>query len=193
MKYLKLFTDNAESLKMLDDDDFKSFVLALFAYAATDTPPEITGNGRFLWPFFQQQIDRERDAYNTKVSNAKRALDARSKGDRSDAEEDGMSTEKTVRLTERNDSVTKSSEDKEKEKDKNKEKEKDNKTDRGALAQRYRLEPDRWPAPETMTQKAPAPEAAPRKELTLEERQAIAEQCFAFARKGAARHDMNRL
>ena len=107
-------------------------------------------------------------------------MDARSKGDCSDAEGDSVSTEKTVRLTERNNSVTESSEDKEK--DKKKEKEKDNKTDRGAPAQRYRLEDDRWPAPETTT----------RKELSLEERHALAEQCFAFVRQHSARHDMNR-
>ena len=78
MKYLKLFIDNVDTLAKLSPKEFKTFILALFAYADDGSLPGKFGlRSDMIWPLFRRQIDLERDTYDRKVCSVKSAREER--------------------------------------------------------------------------------------------------------------------
>lgn len=59
MDYLKIFTDFAEVIEPLSDEERGRLFSAMLSYARDGEAPELTGNERFIWPVARQGIDRE--------------------------------------------------------------------------------------------------------------------------------------
>ena len=58
MKYLKVWTDFADVLETLAEDEVGRLFLAMLRYAATgEEPPGFSGNERFIWPVAKRDID----------------------------------------------------------------------------------------------------------------------------------------
>lgn len=65
MTYIKLFLNLLGALEPFDDAECGRLLRAMLEYATTGEAPELTGNERFLFPMLRQQIDRDREAYDS--------------------------------------------------------------------------------------------------------------------------------
>lgn len=70
MAYVKMFLDWADIISPLDDAERGRLLTAILGYARTGTPPELSGNERFLFPTFKAQMDRDSASYE-EVSRAR--------------------------------------------------------------------------------------------------------------------------
>ena len=73
MKYLKVFTDFAQSIEPLSDAEKGRLFTAMLEYAETGTEPRFSGNERFLWPTAKSHIDREAAFCEKQRTNAMKA------------------------------------------------------------------------------------------------------------------------
>lgn len=73
MKYLKVFTDFAQSIEPLSDAEKGRLFTAMLEYAETGTEPRFSGNERFLWPTAKTHIDREAAFCEKQRTNAMKA------------------------------------------------------------------------------------------------------------------------
>lgn len=71
MSYLKVYLDFDEKTDELSDAERARLLLAMFYYAKTGERKQLTGNERFMYKTFIDQIDRDKAAYVAKVSNGK--------------------------------------------------------------------------------------------------------------------------
>ena len=67
--HLKVYFSFEEDAQALNDSEKARLLLAMLRYAVDGSESNLTGNERFLFPVFKAQIDRDIEAYNTKVSN----------------------------------------------------------------------------------------------------------------------------
>ena len=104
MKYLKIFTDFLEVTASLGDGALGRLFRAMLRYALDGTELPLKGKEGVLWTVARHQIDREKEAYESKVKHLKRGNGPVSK------------------IT---DPVSNQDKDKEKEKEKDKDKEED--------------------------------------------------------------------
>ena len=111
MKYLKIFTDFLEITASLGDGALGRLFRAMLRYALDGTELPLKGKEGVLWTVARHQIDREKEAYESKVKHLKRGNGPVSK------------------IT---DPV--SNQDKDKDKEKEKEKDKDKEEDKDSLS-----------------------------------------------------------
>ena len=79
MKYLKVFTDFAQSIEPLSDAEKGRLFTAMLEYAETGTEPRFSGNERFLWPTAKSHIDREAAFCEKQRMNAMKAKPSQAK------------------------------------------------------------------------------------------------------------------
>ena len=79
MKYLKVFTDFAQSIEPLSDAEKGRLFTAMLEYAETGTEPRFSGNERFLWPTAKTHIDREAAFCEKQRTNAMKAKPSQTK------------------------------------------------------------------------------------------------------------------
>lgn len=79
MKYLKVFTDFAQSIEPLSDAEKGRLFTAMLEYAETGTEPRFSGNERFLWPTAKSHIDREAAFCEKQRTNATKAKPSQTK------------------------------------------------------------------------------------------------------------------
>ena len=72
MKYLKVFTDFAQSMEALGDAERGRLFTAMLEYAESGKLPDLRGNERFLWGTAKAQIDRAQERYDKDVANGKK-------------------------------------------------------------------------------------------------------------------------
>ena len=72
MKYLKVFTDFAQSMEALGDAERGRLFTAMLEYAESGKLPDLRGNERFLWGTAKAQIDRAQERYDKDVENGKK-------------------------------------------------------------------------------------------------------------------------
>ena len=72
MKYLKVFTDFAQSMEALGDAERGRLFTAMLEYAESGKLPDLRGNERFLWSTAKAQIDRAQERYDKDVANGKK-------------------------------------------------------------------------------------------------------------------------
>ena len=73
MTYLKVFTDFRELMEPLGHAEKGRLFEAMLSYALDGTEPVLEGNERFIWPVARREIDREAEAYESKVAAARTA------------------------------------------------------------------------------------------------------------------------
>ena len=110
MKYLKVYSDFLDVTESLNNASMGRMFRAMLAYARDSTVPDLQGKEGVLWAVAQQMIDREREAYEDKVSSMERCREARK-------QKEAMQKSMQKPMI--------SKEDKDKEKDKDKDKDKD--------------------------------------------------------------------
>ena len=88
MKYLKVFTDFLEVAEGLSDGALARLFRAMLRYALDGTEPQMKSSERALWTVARQNIDRETEAYESKVKHLQRGRSSVSKTTRSVSEED---------------------------------------------------------------------------------------------------------
>lgn len=66
MKYLKVFTDFAGSLELLNDAEVGRLFRAMLKYAEDGTEDDLKGNERFVWCTAKGHIDIQREQYKKK-------------------------------------------------------------------------------------------------------------------------------
>ena len=71
MKYLKVFTDFANTMELLGDAERGRLFTAMLKYAESGTEPELKGNERFLWMAAKADIDRQRENYDKRCETNK--------------------------------------------------------------------------------------------------------------------------
>ena len=67
--HLKVYFSFEDDTQALTDAEKGNLLLAMLRYAKDGKEPELTGNERFLFPVLRGQIDRDIDAYDTRVTN----------------------------------------------------------------------------------------------------------------------------
>lgn len=72
MKYLKVFTDFVEKIEELGDAERGRLFTAMLQYASTGAGPELRGNEKILWATARQDIDRQRNSYDSRCETNKR-------------------------------------------------------------------------------------------------------------------------
>ncbi len=72
MKYLKIFTDFLDVVEPLSDSASGRLFKAMLRYALNGTVPALRGKEGVAWTVARQHMDREAEAYETKVKNLKR-------------------------------------------------------------------------------------------------------------------------
>ena len=72
MKYLKIFTDFLEVVEPLSDSAAGRLFKAMLRYALHGTVPTLRGKEGVAWTVARQHMDREAEAYESKVKNLKR-------------------------------------------------------------------------------------------------------------------------
>lgn len=107
MKYLKVFVDFADRIKILGDAECGRLFRAMMKYASSGAEPKLSGNEKFLWGMVKSEIDRQAESYENICSTNKRIATERYEALRS--------------VTVRNEAY----QDKDKEQDKDKDKEKE--------------------------------------------------------------------
>ena len=108
MKYLKIFTNFLDVTAALSDGAMGRLFRAMLLYAENGTETAFRGKEAVAWAVAKQQIDRERETYESKVNSVEKARNYRTK-QRSD----------------RNEMEPREEKEKEKENEKEKEKEKE--------------------------------------------------------------------
>lgn len=72
MKYLKVYTDFAEDIRELTDNEVGRLFRAMLLYAETETVSGLKGNERYLWWAAKKNIDAQRNSYEERCSTNKR-------------------------------------------------------------------------------------------------------------------------
>ena len=72
MKYLKVYTDFAEDIRELTDNEVGRLFRAMLLYAETETVSDLKGNERYLWWAAKKNIDAQRNSYEERCSTNKR-------------------------------------------------------------------------------------------------------------------------
>jgi len=102
LKYVKVFSDFAEDIEALSDEEAGRLFRAMLAYAEDGTEPSLTGAERILWPSVRKTIDRQGDAYQKKcvsAQNARASLSDISR-DESDIREKNLISENETLISE---------------------------------------------------------------------------------------------
>ena len=102
MTYLKVYTDFGEIMEPLKNEERGRLFMAMLAYAADGVAPALEGNERFVWPMARRIIDREAEAYESKVA-ASRENGRKGAKMRWDKREDGADGERHTEDSERHD------------------------------------------------------------------------------------------
>lgn len=136
MTYLKVYTDFRELMEPLSDEERGRLFMAMLAYAADGATPALESNERFVWPMARRIIDREAEAYESKVAasrengrkGAKMRWDKRADGadgerHGEDSEPHGEDSEPHAEDGERHEADGDNGQEKEKEQDKEQEQE----------------------------------------------------------------------
>lgn len=110
MKYLKVYTDFAETMEALSDAERGRLFMSMLQYASTGEAGTLSGAERFVWPIAKQNIDR------AQAELEKRAENGRKGGRPKKANESG---EKQPKATESKKKQTKDNKDKDKDKENN--------------------------------------------------------------------------
>ena len=76
MKYLKVFTDFREFMEPLTDEEKGRLFAAMLIYAEDGSQSPLEGNERFVWAMAKRIIDREAEAYESKVKHLRRGAAA---------------------------------------------------------------------------------------------------------------------
>ena len=63
MKYLKVFVDFEDKIKLLGDAERGRLFTAMLEYAKTGTEPDLRGNEKFVWGTAKSEIDRQVESY----------------------------------------------------------------------------------------------------------------------------------
>lgn len=71
------FAEVRPLLALMTDEERGQILAAVFDYAEYDVAPELSARLSPVWPFFQQMIDRDAEAYQKKVEKATKAANAR--------------------------------------------------------------------------------------------------------------------
>ena len=66
MKYLKIFTDFADDIEPLSDEERGRLFTAMLRYADSAEVIELPGNERYLWPLAKRYIDTQAESYRKK-------------------------------------------------------------------------------------------------------------------------------
>jgi hypothetical protein len=69
MSFVKVYFDFEERTEMLNEVEQGRLLLAMLRYAQGKEPPELKGGERFLFPVFKMDIDRDANAYASKIEN----------------------------------------------------------------------------------------------------------------------------
>lgn len=72
MKYLKVYTDFAEDIRELTDNEVGRLFRAMLLYAETETVSDLKGNERYLWWAAKKNIDAQRNSYEERCNTNKR-------------------------------------------------------------------------------------------------------------------------
>ncbi|MDO4493349.1 MAG: DUF6291 domain-containing protein [Clostridia bacterium] len=114
MTYLKVFTDFAETIACLTDEEAGRLFRAMLGYAATGAEAELSGNERYLWVASRQAIDREAEFLKKQRENG-------AKGGRPKAEKTRTAPAKTAakQAPEKPNETQRTQKDKDKEKESN--------------------------------------------------------------------------
>lgn len=110
MKYLKVYTDFAETMEALSDAERGRLFMSMLQYASTGEAGTLSGAERFVWPIAKQNIDR------AQAELEKRAENGRKGGRPKKANESG---EKQPKAKESKKKQTKDNKDKDKDKENN--------------------------------------------------------------------------
>ena len=118
--HLKVYLDFEDRAEALSDVEKGRLLLAMVRYATSGEAPSLSGNERFVFPFFKAEIDREIANYDQKVANGnKGGRPAKPKV----TEAKPKKTESKPKKTENN--LNAQEEDKDKDEDKDEDKDKD--------------------------------------------------------------------
>ena len=88
MKYLKIFTNFLDVTAALSDGAMGRLFRAMLLYAENGTETAFRGKEAVAWAVAKQQIDRERETYESKVKHLKQGPSSVSKGTGSVSEEE---------------------------------------------------------------------------------------------------------
>lgn len=66
MPYVCLYKSYMQTLAPFTDAERGRIMMAMLSYSATGEIPLFEGNERFIWPFVQNQIDRDLESYRAK-------------------------------------------------------------------------------------------------------------------------------
>lgn len=69
MSFVKVYFDFEERTEMLNEVEQGRLLLAMLRYAQGKELPELKGGERFLFPVFKMDIDRDANAYASKIEN----------------------------------------------------------------------------------------------------------------------------
>ena len=69
MSFVKVWFDFEDRTEMLNEVEKGRLLLAMLRYAQGKELPELRGGERFLFPVFKMDIDRDANAYNTRIEN----------------------------------------------------------------------------------------------------------------------------
>ena len=110
MKYLKVYTDFAETMEALSDDERGRLFMSMLQYASTGEVGALSGAERFVWPIAKQNIDRAQAELEKRAENGR-------KGGRPKKANEGE--EKQPKAKESKKKQTKDNKDKDKDKENN--------------------------------------------------------------------------
>lgn len=89
MKYLKVFVDFEDKIKLLGDAERGRLFTAMLEYAKTGTEPDLRGNEKFVWGTAKSEIDRQVESYEKVCVINKRIATERYEALRSVTERNG--------------------------------------------------------------------------------------------------------
>ena len=130
-EYFKVFNSYLKSIEPLTKEERGDLFTALLIYHITGEVPELTGGERYIFPTFQQNMDRDIIAYEN-VANA-----ARENGKKGGRRKKSNNEADNTQETEKTDSLSfapKERQDKDKDNDKDKDKDKDKDNDNDVLS-----------------------------------------------------------
>ena len=88
MKYLKVWTDFADVIEALADDEAGRLFVAMLHYAATgEEPDSFIGNERFVWPIAKRDINHAAEESRILRENGKKGGRPKSKENQTEANE----------------------------------------------------------------------------------------------------------
>lgn len=72
MKYLKVYTDFAETMEALSDAERGRLFMSMLQYASTGEAGTLSGAERFVWPIAKQNIDRAQAELEKRAENGRK-------------------------------------------------------------------------------------------------------------------------